>query len=50
MKVTITTTSLQKYHVPDCQSEEEAIKRVAAAHGVKDNEIMMVEVSSEVTD
>lgn len=50
MQVTITTTSLQRYHVPDCATEEEAIERVAATHGVKPNEVMLVEVSGEVAD
>lgn len=50
MQVIITTTSLQRYRVPDCATEEEAMQRVAATHGVKPNEIMLVEVSSEATD
>jgi hypothetical protein len=36
---------MQKYVVPDCATEDEAIRRVAAAYGIKDNEILMVEVS-----
>lgn len=50
MTVKITTTSLQKFVVPDCKTTEEAIRRIAATHGIKENEIMLVEFDSEVTD
>ena len=50
MTVTITTTSMQKYQVPDCETEEEAIERVAAVHGVKENEIYLVEVNREAAN